>query len=192
MGTRRLWPQAARHRRTCVDDQLARKPRHAMRRLAGDDQWLFCFLASSAAPMSVLRRGSNIAVYFMMQGNINSDFVLKHLTVSYDGVVNHGRYHTLLTSAFMHGSLGHLAGNLISVRSRSLLRSAAFSACALRPSAPTPLTAPLPCELWFSAALLPCSPCPCAARRAWLLGHVPKCRSAWRGCAAGCHSLRDE
>lgn len=51
----------------------------------------------------------------MMQGNVNSDFVLKHLTVSYDGVVNHGRYHTLLTSAFMHGSVGHLAGNLISV-----------------------------------------------------------------------------
>jgi hypothetical protein len=64
------------------------------------------------------RSGTNVAVYLL--GAANPQFAMRHLTLSYVGVVNEWKLHTLLTHSMMHGSPMHLLGNMASV-SRGLL-----------------------------------------------------------------------
>jgi membrane associated rhomboid family serine protease len=59
---------------------------------------------------------ANAVVFLLWQlAGFRNDWLFEHFTVSADGVLNHLRVHTLVTSAFSHVDLLHLAVNMLFV-----------------------------------------------------------------------------
>lgn len=55
----------------------------------------------------------NVAIFFLWQVRDLQGLLFIHATVSASGVVEHGRIHTLLTSAFSHMDIKHLVFNML-------------------------------------------------------------------------------
>jgi membrane associated rhomboid family serine protease len=61
--------------------------------------------------------GVNTLVFFGWQQEKRDQriFMRKHFTLSYHGIVNHHRWHTLFTATISHESLGHFLGNMLTL-----------------------------------------------------------------------------
>jgi membrane associated rhomboid family serine protease len=61
--------------------------------------------------------GVNTLVFFQWQQEDRGTriFMRKHFTLSYHGIMNHHRWHTLFTSTISHESLGHFLGNMFTL-----------------------------------------------------------------------------